>query len=65
MKRHFEEVEEELRYRLLHMGSLTEEMIHLKSPGIGLKWIEKNKLIGKKAKKDIPIDNTLFENDFE
>lgn len=29
MKRHFEEVEEELRYRLLHMGSLTEEMIHL------------------------------------
>lgn len=29
MKRHFEEVEEELRYRLLHMGSLAEEMIHL------------------------------------
>src|ERR1051326_5342067 len=29
MKRHFEEVEEELKYRLLHMGSLVEEMIHL------------------------------------
>jgi len=29
MKRHFEEVEEELRYRLLHMGGLAEEMIHL------------------------------------
>lgn len=29
MHRHFEEVEEELKYRLLHMGSLTEEMIHL------------------------------------
>jgi phosphate transport system protein len=29
LKRHFEEVEEELKYRLLHMGSLVEEMIHL------------------------------------
>ena len=29
MKRHFEEVEEELKYRLLHMGSLVEEMIHM------------------------------------
>jgi phosphate transport system protein len=29
MKRHFEEVEEELKQRLLHMGSLAEEMIHL------------------------------------
>jgi phosphate transport system protein len=29
VKRHFEEVEDELKYRLLHMGSLVEEMIHL------------------------------------
>ena len=29
MRRHFEEVEEELKKRLLHMGSLVEEMIHL------------------------------------
>ncbi len=29
MKRHFEELEEELKYRLLHMGSLVEEMIHM------------------------------------
>ncbi len=28
MKRHLEEVEDELKYRLLHMGSLVEEMIH-------------------------------------
>src|SRR4051794_19863338 len=28
MRRHFQEVEEELKYRLLHMGSLTEDMIH-------------------------------------
>ena len=29
MKRHFEEVEDELKQRLLHMGGLVEEMIHL------------------------------------
>jgi len=29
VRRHFEEIEEELKYRLLHMGSLVEEMIHL------------------------------------
>lgn len=29
MKRHFEEVESELKQRLLHMGGLVEEMIHL------------------------------------
>lgn len=34
MHRHFEEVEEELKYRLLHMGSLTEEMIHLAITGL-------------------------------
>lgn len=34
MKRHFEEVEEELKYRLLHMGSLVEEMIHLAVMGL-------------------------------
>ena len=34
MRRHFEEVEEELRYRLLHMGSLVEEMIHLAVTGL-------------------------------
>jgi phosphate transport system protein len=34
VKRHFEEVEEELKYRLLHMGSLVEEMIHLAVMGL-------------------------------
>lgn len=29
MKRHLEELEDELKYRLLHMGSLVEEMIHI------------------------------------
>ena len=34
MRRHFEEVEEELKYRLLHMGSVVEEMIHLAVTGL-------------------------------
>ena len=34
MHRHFEEVQEELKYRLLHMGSLVEEMIHLAVLGL-------------------------------
>ena len=34
MHRHFEEVQEELKYRVLHMGSLTEEMIHLAVSGL-------------------------------
>jgi len=29
MKRHFEELEDDIKIRLLHMGSLAEEMIHL------------------------------------
>jgi len=34
MQRHFEELEAELKYRLLHMGSLAEEMIHLATQGL-------------------------------
>jgi len=34
MHRHFEENEEELKNRLLHMGSLAEEMIHLAVKGL-------------------------------
>jgi len=44
---------------------LTEEMITLKSPGTGLKWVEKDKLIGKKAVHSIEKDSTLKENDFK
>ena len=42
MQRHFEQVEEELKYRLLHMGSLAEEMIHLAITGL----IERKKELG-------------------
>tara|TARA_B100001250_G_C19816402_1_gene798658 strand:+ start:756 stop:2498 length:1743 start_codon:yes stop_codon:yes gene_type:complete len=44
---------------------LTEKMITLKSPGNGIKWIDKNILLNKKAKIDIKIDTTLEEKDFE
>jgi len=43
---------------------LTEDMIILKSPGTGLKWVEKDKLLGKTAKQDISSDITLTEELF-
>lgn len=44
---------------------LTEDMIILKSPGTGLLWREKDRIIGKRAVKDIEKDSTLKEDDFE
>lgn len=43
---------------------LTEEHLTLKSPGTGLKWVEKDQLLGKTAKRDIPVDVTLSTEDF-
>lgn len=43
---------------------LTEEMITLKSPGTGLKWVERFELIGKTATLDIEPDVTLSINNF-
>ncbi len=43
---------------------VTEEMLCLKSPGIGLKWKQKDILVGKKAMHDIEADVTLFPDDF-
>tara|TARA_B100000287_G_scaffold132559_1_gene124641 strand:+ start:65 stop:1126 length:1062 start_codon:yes stop_codon:yes gene_type:complete len=44
---------------------LSEDMICLKSPGNGLMWRNRQEIIGKKAKKNISVDCTLFINDFE
>ncbi len=44
---------------------LTEEMLTLKSPGTGLKWKEKDLILGKKAMKDIPEDVTLKKSFFQ
>jgi len=43
---------------------LTEEMLCLKSPGTGLKWRERERLVGKRVLRDIPADVTLTEEDF-
>jgi sialic acid synthase SpsE len=44
---------------------VTEDMLCLKSPGNGLPWRERKKIIGRRAKRDIPADVTLSELDFE
>ena len=43
---------------------LTEEMLCLKSPGSGLMWRERQAIIGKEARRDIPADVSLSEEDF-
>ncbi|MFZ5969963.1 MAG: N-acetylneuraminate synthase family protein [Bacteroidota bacterium] len=42
---------------------ITEDMLCLKSPGTGLKWKERNRIVGKKAGRDLPGDVTIFEQD--
>ena len=47
-------------------GTILEEaMLCLKSPGTGLKWAEKELLIGKKSRQAIPSDVTLTPEMFE
>lgn len=43
---------------------ITEEMLTLKSPGDGLKWIEKDLILGKTANRDIDSDVTLLMDFF-
>lgn len=43
---------------------LNEEMICLKSPGDGIKWVNREVLLGKKALKNIEADVTLRVEDF-
>jgi len=44
---------------------LTEDMLVLKSPGTGIRWRDRHKITGKKAKQDIPEDTTLQWEMFE
>jgi sialic acid synthase len=44
---------------------LTEEMLCLKSPGTGLLWRDRGRVVGKTARREIPADVTLQEEDFE
>ncbi len=41
---------------------IKEENIHMLSPGDGLKWSEKDKIIGKKALVDIPGNEVIYTN---
>ncbi len=43
---------------------LTENMLCLKSPGTGLKWLQKDLILGKKAIMDIEADKTLTIDHF-
>ena len=41
---------------------ITEEDIHMLSPGDGFKWFERNLVVGKKAKVNIPQDEIIYKN---
>jgi sialic acid synthase SpsE len=41
---------------------IVENDIHMLSPGDGIKWIDKNMIIGKKAKNNIPKDEIIYPN---
>jgi sialic acid synthase len=42
-----------------------EEMLTLKSPGTGLKWRERDQVVGRRAKRDIPADALVTRDDVE
>jgi sialic acid synthase len=44
---------------------ITEKDLHLLSPGDGFKWIERNKVIGKKARTTIPKDEIIYHKMIE
>jgi sialic acid synthase len=44
---------------------LSEDMLCLKSPGDGIKWVDKETLLGKTALYDIESDVTLILEDFD
>lgn len=49
--------------RIIRKGEVIAEAdLHLLSPGDGLKWSERGKLIGKKAKQDIPANEIVYSN---
>ncbi len=44
---------------------ITEKDIHLLSPGDGYQWHDKNIILGKKAKQNIPKDSIIYKNMIE
>jgi len=45
--------------------TLRDRMLILKCPGTGLSWQQRHRIVGKRARCDIPADQTLREEDFE
>jgi sialic acid synthase len=41
---------------------ITEDNLHMLSPGDGLKWNQRNEIIGRKALADIPADEIIYPN---
>ena len=39
---------------------ITEDMIHMLSPGDGVKWIDKESIVGHKAVRDIPANEIIY-----
>ncbi len=51
--------------RAIPVGTIvTEDMLCLRSPGTGLPWRERDRFVGKCARRDIPADVVLCEEDF-
>ena len=44
---------------------LTVDDIHLLSPGDGIKWVDKNSLLGKQLKQDMPQDEIIYPKNVE
>jgi sialic acid synthase len=44
---------------------ISENDLHLLSPGDGLMWTEKNKIIGRKVKNCIPKNEIIYERDLK
>lgn len=44
---------------------VSEAMLCLKSPGTGLTWTQRDRIVGRRAKRDLPADTTLSADDFE
>lgn len=52
--------------RVMKKGDIiSEQDIHLLSPGDGIKWRDKNTIVGKTLKKDIQKNEIIYPNDFE
>jgi sialic acid synthase len=51
------------RRRILPGETITEDMLCLKSPGDGIRWRDRDKVIGSKARVMIPSDVTLQTSD--